>query len=86
MYFCMEFSACERLILLEANPEELRDYAALLYHCSYYEEALHYLKLYNDVKVTSCSILDRHSHSALFLTKKWALPLSFNLTHTFQLF
>ena len=51
MYFCMEVSACERLILLEANPEELRDYAALLYHCSYYEEALHYLKLYNDVKV-----------------------------------
>ncbi|XP_057524975.1 uncharacterized protein LOC130804526 [Amaranthus tricolor] len=48
-------SACERLILLEANPEELRDYAALLYHCSYYEEALHYLKLYNDVKQTADS-------------------------------
>ncbi|KAL2898212.1 Uncharacterized protein RDABS01_039994 [Bienertia sinuspersici] len=37
-------SACERLILLESNAEELRDYAVLLYHCTYYEEALQYLK------------------------------------------
>lgn len=39
-------SACERLILLEADINELRDYGVLLYHCSFYEEALQYLKLY----------------------------------------
>ncbi|XP_021774457.1 uncharacterized protein LOC110738383 isoform X2 [Chenopodium quinoa] len=49
-------SACERLILLEANAEELRDYAVLLYHCSYYEEALQYLKFYNEVKQKSGSL------------------------------
>lgn len=47
----MWFSACERLILLEANSEELRDYAILLYHCGYYEEALQYLNFYNEAKV-----------------------------------
>ncbi|KMT17110.1 hypothetical protein BVRB_2g041640 [Beta vulgaris subsp. vulgaris] len=49
-------SACERLILLEANSEELRDYAILLYHCGYYEEALQYLIFYNEAKQTSDSL------------------------------
>ncbi|KAL6849959.1 hypothetical protein ACP4OV_020586 [Aristida adscensionis] len=39
-------AACERLILLNHDPRELRDYAALLYHCGYYEECLQYLTLY----------------------------------------
>ncbi|PUZ57286.1 hypothetical protein GQ55_5G417900 [Panicum hallii var. hallii] len=39
-------AACERLILLQHDPHELRDYAALLYHCGYYEECLHYLSSY----------------------------------------
>lgn len=39
-------AACERLILLHHDPHELRDYAALLYHCGYYEDCLHYLSLY----------------------------------------
>ncbi|KAI5006699.1 hypothetical protein ZWY2020_033942 [Hordeum vulgare] len=38
-------AACERLILLNHNPCELRDYAALLYHCGYYKECLQYLTL-----------------------------------------
>ncbi|XP_073027307.1 uncharacterized protein [Primulina eburnea] len=43
-------SACERLILLQIDPKELRDYAALLYHCGFYVESLQYLKLYQDKK------------------------------------
>ncbi|PQQ10991.1 uncharacterized protein Pyn_08078 [Prunus yedoensis var. nudiflora] len=43
-------SACERLILLEADPKELRDYSILLYHCGFYEQSLEYLKLYQDTK------------------------------------
>ncbi|KAF8661518.1 hypothetical protein HU200_056938 [Digitaria exilis] len=39
-------AACERLILLQHDPHDLRDYAALLYHCGYYEECLHYLSSY----------------------------------------
>ncbi|TQD73470.1 hypothetical protein C1H46_040990 [Malus baccata] len=38
------------LILLEADPKELRDYSILLYHCGFYEESLEYLKLYQDKK------------------------------------
>lgn len=44
-------SACERLILLETNANELRDYSILLYHCGYYLESLHYLKMYQALKV-----------------------------------
>ncbi|CAL4976879.1 unnamed protein product [Urochloa decumbens] len=44
-------AACERLILLQHDPHELRDYAALLYHCGYYEECLHYLSLYQTAMV-----------------------------------
>lgn len=39
-------AACERLILLNHDPCELRDYAALLYHCGYYEDCLQYLASY----------------------------------------
>ncbi|XP_062196316.1 uncharacterized protein LOC133899347 [Phragmites australis] len=39
-------AACERLILLHHDPCELRDYAALLYHCGYYEDCLEYLTSY----------------------------------------
>ncbi|KAF2949597.1 uncharacterized protein [Oryza sativa Japonica Group] len=39
-------AACERLILLNHDPRELRDYAALLYHCGYYEDCLQYLASY----------------------------------------
>ncbi|XP_061981475.1 uncharacterized protein LOC133701545 isoform X4 [Populus nigra] len=45
--------ACERLILLEFDPKELRDYSVLLYHCGLYEQSLHYLKLYQDRKGSS---------------------------------
>ncbi|KAK9682796.1 hypothetical protein RND81_10G097000 [Saponaria officinalis] len=49
-------SACEHLILLEADFDELRDYAILLYHCSYYEEALQYLQFYKEIKKTPNSL------------------------------
>nr|CAB3476859.1 unnamed protein product [Digitaria exilis] len=42
---------CERLILLQHDPHDLRDYAALLYHCGYYEECLHYLSSYQTAVV-----------------------------------
>lgn len=45
-------SACERLILLNHDPREFRDYAALLYHCGYYEDCLHYLSSYQTAMVT----------------------------------
>ncbi|XP_010557866.1 PREDICTED: uncharacterized protein LOC104826727 isoform X3 [Tarenaya hassleriana] len=41
-------SACERLILLETDPKELRDYSVLLYHCGFYKESLQYLQLYRE--------------------------------------
>ncbi|GKB63051.1 hypothetical protein Tco_0919237 [Tanacetum coccineum] len=43
-------SACERLIILEADSTELRDYGVLLYHCGFYKESLQYLKLYQDTE------------------------------------
>ncbi|KAL6989751.1 hypothetical protein U1Q18_015502 [Sarracenia purpurea var. burkii] len=43
-------SACERLIVLETDPKELRDYSVLLYHCGFYEESLHFLRYYQDAK------------------------------------
>ncbi|MBA0665017.1 hypothetical protein Goklo_004943 [Gossypium klotzschianum] len=46
-------SACERLILLRTNPKEMRDYSILLYHCGLYEQALKFLKLYQDMKSSS---------------------------------
>lgn len=44
-------SACERLIILQTDPKELRDYGALLYHCGFYKEALQYLTVYQDGQV-----------------------------------
>ncbi|VAH76052.1 unnamed protein product [Triticum turgidum subsp. durum] len=44
-------AACERLILLNHNPCELRDYAALLYHCGYYKDCLQYLTSYQNAMV-----------------------------------
>lgn len=46
-------SACERLIILEADSVELRDYGALLYHCGFYKESLQYLNLYQDAQKSS---------------------------------
>ncbi|KAK3038961.1 hypothetical protein RJ639_027446 [Escallonia herrerae] len=46
-------SACERLIILETDLNELRDYGALLYHCGFYEESLQYLKIYQDAAKSS---------------------------------
>lgn len=43
-------SACERLILLQTNPKELRDYSVLLYHCGFYDESLKYLRYYQESK------------------------------------
>ncbi|KAJ8756030.1 hypothetical protein K2173_024577 [Erythroxylum novogranatense] len=43
-------SACERLILLESEPKELRDYSILLYHCGFYDQSLKYLKSYQETK------------------------------------
>uniref|UniRef100_A0A2N9FWA0 Reverse transcriptase domain-containing protein n=1 Tax=Fagus sylvatica TaxID=28930 RepID=A0A2N9FWA0_FAGSY len=45
--------ACERLILLDTDAKELRDYSILLYHCGFYEQSLQYLKLYQDTKGSS---------------------------------
>lgn len=44
-------AACERLVLLNHDPRELRDYAALLYHCGYYEDCLKYLTSYQTAMV-----------------------------------
>ncbi|MBA0749792.1 hypothetical protein Gogos_003683 [Gossypium gossypioides] len=46
-------SACEHLILLRTDPKEMRDYSILLYHCGLYEQALKFLKLYQDMKSSS---------------------------------
>lgn len=46
-------TACERLILLNTDAKELRDYSILLYLCGFYEQSLEFLKLYQDTKVSS---------------------------------
>ncbi|XP_062174477.1 uncharacterized protein LOC133879741 [Alnus glutinosa] len=46
-------STCERLILLDTDAKELRDYSILLYHCGFYEQSLQYLKLYQEAKDSS---------------------------------
>ncbi|KAL5708370.1 hypothetical protein ACHQM5_019170 [Ranunculus cassubicifolius] len=55
-------SASERLILLDHNVDELRDYSILLYHCGFYKESLHYLNLYKD---STSSLVQRRSTSKL---------------------
>ncbi|KAL3349277.1 hypothetical protein AABB24_022422 [Solanum stoloniferum] len=51
-------SACERLILMQTEPKELRDYGALLYHCGFYKEALQYLTVYQDGQKESLDLID----------------------------
>ncbi|XP_043693520.1 uncharacterized protein LOC122643996 [Telopea speciosissima] len=46
-------SACERLILLDFDSDELRDYSILLYHCGLYKESLQYLQKYQSLKNSS---------------------------------
>ncbi|KAG8638138.1 hypothetical protein MANES_15G192920v8 [Manihot esculenta] len=46
-------AACERLVLLESDPKELRDYSILLYHCGFYEEAQKCLEMYQKTKSLS---------------------------------
>ncbi|MCI02749.1 hypothetical protein A2U01_0023783 [Trifolium medium] len=46
-------SACERLILVTNDANELRDYSILLYHCGLYNESLQYLKKYQELKNSS---------------------------------
>ncbi|PIA53766.1 hypothetical protein AQUCO_00900383v1 [Aquilegia coerulea] len=41
-------AASERLILLDHDVDELRDYSILLYHCGFYKESWHYLSLYKN--------------------------------------
>ncbi|XP_065868838.1 uncharacterized protein [Euphorbia lathyris] len=48
----LALSACERLIMVECDPKELRDYSILLYHCGFYDLSLQYLKLYKEREQT----------------------------------
>ncbi|XP_027340964.1 uncharacterized protein LOC113854257 isoform X1 [Abrus precatorius] len=50
-------SACERLILLKNEVNELRDYSILLYHCGLYEQSLEYLKKYHELKNSSTQVM-----------------------------
>eukprot|EP00250_Pteridium_aquilinum_P010454 c19400_g1_i1 orf=169-1563(-) len=43
-------AATERLVLLGADKQELRDYGILLYHCGLFEPSLLYLSAYKDWK------------------------------------
>ncbi|WRX12370.1 Prolamin-like domain - like 2 [Theobroma cacao] len=58
-------AACERLILLQTEPKEMRDYSVLLYHCGLYEQALKYLELYQDTKSSSSESQPTNSVSNL---------------------
>ncbi|XP_057976444.1 uncharacterized protein LOC131163752 [Malania oleifera] len=58
-------SACERLVLLETDASELRDYSILLYHCGLYEESMQFLKLYQDTKDPSVQKQASNSISSL---------------------
>ncbi|KAH9658211.1 transglut core2 domain-containing protein [Citrus sinensis] len=58
-------AACERLILLESDAKELRDYSILLYHCGLYEQSLQYLKFYQDSMNSSLQKHPSNSVSSL---------------------
>ncbi|KAG6791104.1 hypothetical protein POTOM_000215 [Populus tomentosa] len=60
-------SACERLILLESDPKELRDYSVLLYHCGFYEQSLQYLKLYQEKASNKLSSLEEDAVEKLMI-------------------
>ncbi|PKU77183.1 hypothetical protein MA16_Dca013218 [Dendrobium catenatum] len=51
-------AACERLIILGTELEELRDYAVLLYHCGHYEDCSEYLKLYQSARMSAPYVRD----------------------------
>ncbi|XP_020585835.1 uncharacterized protein LOC110028357 [Phalaenopsis equestris] len=51
-------AACERLIILDTEPKDLRDYAVLLYHCGQYEDCSDYLKLYQNAQISAAQIRD----------------------------
>lgn len=55
-------SATERLILLNHDLDELRDYSILLYHCGFYKESMDYLSLYEN---SMTSLPQRRSISKL---------------------
>lgn len=78
-------SACERLIFLQTDPKELRDYGALLYHCGFYKEALQYLTLYQDRKKESFGSIDNVEEeeareklmirlNLILMEEGWSLP------------
>lgn len=46
-------AACERLILLQTDAKELRDYSILLYHCGFFERSMEYLKLHQESESSS---------------------------------
>ncbi|XP_043722130.1 uncharacterized protein LOC122669437 isoform X1 [Telopea speciosissima] len=46
-------SACEHLILLDFDSNELRDYSILLYHCGLFKESLSYLQQYQSLRDSS---------------------------------
>lgn len=78
-------AACERLILLQTDPKELRDYGALLYHCGFYKEALQYLTLYQDGQKESLGLIDNAEEeeameklmirlNLILMEEGWSLP------------
>ncbi|XP_057454724.1 uncharacterized protein LOC130746191 [Lotus japonicus] len=58
-------SACERLILLTNDANELRDYSILLYHCGLYEQSFQYLKKYRELKNSSTEVTSLNTLSSL---------------------
>ncbi|XP_061344505.1 uncharacterized protein LOC133290443 [Gastrolobium bilobum] len=58
-------SACERLILLKNDANELRDYSVLLYHCGLFEQSLQYLKKYQELKNSLTQVTSSNSLSSL---------------------
>lgn len=74
---CIFMAACERLVLLNHDPRELRDYAALLYHCGYYEDCLKYLTSYQTAMVihlqTQWSVIVEIT-TPLNVTLHWSFP------------
>ncbi|XP_061353710.1 uncharacterized protein LOC133298436 [Gastrolobium bilobum] len=58
-------SACERLILLKNDANELRDYSVLLYHCGLYEQSLQYMKKYRELKKSPTQLTSSNTLSSL---------------------
>jgi len=75
------FSACERLILLKNDANELRDYSILLYHCGLYEQSLEYLTKYRDLKVLLRSFA-MYMWMWLLFNVNWVRCLPFNFCRT----